>query len=148
MSLLDLRGLQVRFGDGPQALLAVDGLDLQVEAGEVLGIVGESGSGKSTMMNVLGCLDSPTTGTYTLDGEAVAGLSEDRLARVLDTAADHRLQSARTPPRLRPRPLRTEPRGQWQRTWAPPPGSAGAQRRAQRQGDGSARGRVRRGASP
>ena len=60
MSLLDLRGLQVRFGDGPQALLAVDGLDLQVEAGEVLGIVGESGSGKSVaMLALLGLIDPP-----------------------------------------------------------------------------------------
>ena len=60
MSLLDLRGLQVRFGDGPQALLAVDGLDLQVEAGEVLGIVGESGSGKSVaMLALLGLVDPP-----------------------------------------------------------------------------------------
>ena len=60
MSLLDLRGLQVRFGDGPQALLAVDGLDLQVDAGEVLGIVGESGSGKSVaMLALLGLIDPP-----------------------------------------------------------------------------------------
>ena len=47
-----------------------------------MALIGPSGSGKSTMMNVLGCLDLPTTGTYTLDGEAVAGLSEDQLARV------------------------------------------------------------------
>ena len=60
MSLLDLRGLQVRFGDGPRALLAVDGLDLQVDAGEVLGIVGESGSGKSVaMLALLGLVDPP-----------------------------------------------------------------------------------------
>ena len=60
MSLLDLRGLQVRFGEGPQALLAVDGLDLQVDAGEVLGIVGESGSGKTVaMLALLGLVDPP-----------------------------------------------------------------------------------------
>jgi putative ABC transport system ATP-binding protein len=57
-------------------------IDLLVQQGERIVVCGPSGSGKSTMMNVLGCLDLPTTGTYTLDGEAVGGLSEDQLARV------------------------------------------------------------------
>jgi putative ABC transport system ATP-binding protein len=61
---------------------ALRGLTMSIDRGEVVSIVGPSGSGKSTLMNILGCLDRPTSGTYTLDGESVAGLTDDQLANI------------------------------------------------------------------
>jgi putative ABC transport system ATP-binding protein len=61
---------------------ALRGLTLTINSGEVVAIVGPSGSGKSTLMNILGCLDRPTSGTYILDGEPVAGLNDDQLANI------------------------------------------------------------------
>jgi len=61
---------------------ALRGLTMSIYRGEVVAIVGPSGSGKSTLMNILGCLDRPTSGSYTLDSETVAGLSDDQLADI------------------------------------------------------------------
>jgi putative ABC transport system ATP-binding protein len=67
---------------GDNEFPALVDINLHIEKNEYVALTGPSGSGKSTLMNVLGCLDTPTTGTYSLDGEPVAGLDEDQLARV------------------------------------------------------------------
>ena len=61
---------------------ALRGISLQVKRGEVVAITGPSGSGKSTLMSILGCLDRPSSGDYNLDGEQVAGLTDDQLASI------------------------------------------------------------------
>ena len=67
---------------GEQEVCALCGVSLKIERGEVVSIMGPSGSGKSTLMNILGCLDLPTSGEYSLDGEEVAELTDDQLADV------------------------------------------------------------------
>ncbi|HET7924284.1 MAG TPA: peptidase domain-containing ABC transporter, partial [Rhodanobacteraceae bacterium] len=74
------RGLRYRYGDHEPFVL--DGVDLDVAAGECVAIVGASGSGKSTLMNILGCLDRPTSGSYRFLGEDVSGFERDELARL------------------------------------------------------------------
>jgi putative ABC transport system ATP-binding protein len=61
---------------------ALNGLSMQIACGEVVSIMGPSGSGKSTLMNIIGCLDRPTSGEYFLDGEPVAKLTDDQLATI------------------------------------------------------------------
>jgi putative ABC transport system ATP-binding protein len=67
---------------GEVEVQALRGASLKIERGEVVAIMGPSGSGKTTMMNILGCLDRPTSGEYILDGEPVAKLNDDQLANI------------------------------------------------------------------
>ncbi|WP_187626146.1 MacB family efflux pump subunit [Pseudomonas congelans] len=79
--LIDLRGIRKSYGGGDSPLVNVlRGIDLSIHAGEFVAIVGASGSGKSTLMNILGCLDRPTSGEYLFAGENVAELGSDELA--------------------------------------------------------------------
>ena len=68
------------YGTGDTAVHALDKLDLTVNRGDYLAVMGASGSGKSTAMNILGCLDRPSSGSYLLNGTPVEGLSDDQLA--------------------------------------------------------------------
>jgi len=80
--LLRLRGVTKRYGEGEAELLALRGIDLDVAAGEFIAIIGPSGSGKSTAMNILGCLDTPTSGQYLFKGAHVESLLRDQRARL------------------------------------------------------------------
>ena len=74
--ILDLRNINKSYGDGKLDVPVLFDINLQVDAGEYVSIMGPSGSGKSTLMNIIGCLDVPTSGTYILNGVNVAGLSD------------------------------------------------------------------------
>jgi putative ABC transport system ATP-binding protein len=78
--LIEVRGLTKVFGSGPNAFQALRGVDFDVEAGDFVAVMGSSGSGKSTMMNILGCLDIPSTGSYRFLGHPVERLTQDQRA--------------------------------------------------------------------
>jgi putative ABC transport system ATP-binding protein len=78
--LLSLRGVTKSFGVGAAAFQALKGVDLDVDQGDFVAVMGASGSGKSTMMNILGCLDVPTSGTYLFRGYHVEQLDRDQRA--------------------------------------------------------------------
>jgi len=78
--VVDAHQLTKVYQMGEIEVQALAGVDVQIERAEVIAIMGPSGSGKSTLMTILGCLDRPTTGDYSLDGEAVAELSDDGLS--------------------------------------------------------------------
>jgi putative ABC transport system ATP-binding protein len=80
--LIQLRGIAKRYGSGASELMALQGLNLDIAAGELVAIMGPSGSGKSTAMNILGCLDTPTAGQYIFKGVHVEALSRDQRARL------------------------------------------------------------------
>jgi putative ABC transport system ATP-binding protein len=81
-ALIHLDKVSKTYDSGENAVQALKGIDLEIGRGEFVAIIGPSGSGKSTLMHILGCLDSPTDGSYWLDGEDVAGLSARALARI------------------------------------------------------------------
>ena len=81
-SVIDIQGITKTYVNGKLSVPVLHGIDLQVNKGEFVSIMGPSGSGKSTFMNILGCLDRPTTGSYRLNSDEVATLSDDELAFV------------------------------------------------------------------
>ena len=82
MALIELRDVEKTYDLGEVKVEALKDATLDIEQGEYVALIGPSGSGKSTLMNTLGCLDRPTSGTYTLDGEDIVGMSRDQRARI------------------------------------------------------------------
>jgi len=80
--LIEMRELTRVYQLGPQEIYALRGVDLVIENGEYVAIMGPSGSGKSTIMNIIGCLDRPTSGRYLLDGIPVESMDDDELAAI------------------------------------------------------------------
>jgi putative ABC transport system ATP-binding protein len=80
--VIELKDIRKTYRMGEVDVNALAGLDLRVQRSDVLAIMGPSGSGKSTLMNIIGCLDRPTSGTYHLDGKTVSELKDDSLAEI------------------------------------------------------------------
>ncbi|WP_439889134.1 ABC transporter ATP-binding protein [Pseudomonas sp. MBLB4123] len=98
--MIRLSGLTRRFQVGEQRVVGLDGLELEVAAGDYLAVMGPSGSGKSTLLNILGLLDAPDGGEYWLNGEATAALSEARRAELRSRWIGFVFQSYHLIPRL------------------------------------------------
>jgi putative ABC transport system ATP-binding protein len=82
MSLIRIQDVTKRYDMGGDVILALNHVSLEIDSGEYVAIMGPSGSGKSTLMNIVGCLDRPSAGSYALRGLEVAGLPDDELARI------------------------------------------------------------------
>ena len=81
-ALIHIENMKKIYNPGENEVRALDGIDLDIEKGDLVAIVGHSGSGKSTLMNMLGCLNTPTSGKYVLDGQDVASMTDNQLADV------------------------------------------------------------------
>jgi putative ABC transport system ATP-binding protein len=99
-TLIEITGLTKVYGEGDAAVHALAGVDVQVERGEFVAVMGHSGSGKSTLMNIVGCLDRPTAGKYSLDGRDVSQLTKNELAAIRNEKLGFIFQSFNLLPRL------------------------------------------------
>jgi putative ABC transport system ATP-binding protein len=97
--MIRLQGIAKEYRMGDQTVHALQGVDLQIERNEMVAFIGASGSGKSTMMNIVGCLDQPSSGQYWLNGREVATMSGDDLARVRNQEIGFIFQSFHLLPR-------------------------------------------------
>ena len=97
--VVDTHKLTKTYQMGSIEVQALRGVSLQIQRGEVLSIMGPSGSGKSTLMNILGCLDRPTSGEYYLDGASIAGMNDNQLADIRNHKVGFIFQSFNLLPR-------------------------------------------------
>jgi putative ABC transport system ATP-binding protein len=97
--MIELDGVTKIYGNGSVKVRALGPVDLVIEEGDLVAIMGPSGSGKSTMMNILGCLDAPSDGRYTLDGIDVSKLRDNKLASIRNTRIGFVFQSFNLIPR-------------------------------------------------
>jgi putative ABC transport system ATP-binding protein len=98
--LIDIKGIQKVYNLGHEAVYALKHIDLDIYKGEYVALMGPSGSGKSTLMNILGCLDSFTSGTYILNGTDVSKMSENELAEVRNKEIGFVFQTFNLLPRM------------------------------------------------
>src|SRR6185436_18225010 len=99
MALIELDHISKTYDLGLSQVYALRDINVSIEAGEFVAIIGQSGSGKSTLMNILGCLDVPTTGRYSLAGRDVSQLEDDELADVRNLEIGFVFQSFQLLPR-------------------------------------------------
>ncbi len=100
LPLLQLENIKKQYRQGTLEVMALKGINLSVEEGEFVSIMGTSGSGKSTMMNILGCLDRPTSGYYRLEGVNVSSFDDSQLAVVRNQKIGFVFQSFNLLPKL------------------------------------------------
>lgn len=98
--MIELKNASRIYNIGMQPVPALDGINLQIGSGEYVAIMGASGSGKSTLMNIIGCLDKPTSGQYWLSGQEIDTLSEDDLAAVRNRTIGFVFQQFNLLPRM------------------------------------------------
>jgi len=98
--MIRLQGITKIYRVASQEVPALRGIDLEIERGEFLAIMGPSGSGKSTLMNIIGCLDRPTDGAYTLEGINISRLGDAQLARIRNRRLGFVFQSFNLLPRM------------------------------------------------
>jgi putative ABC transport system ATP-binding protein len=98
--MIEIHDLTKIYKLGSVEVPALNGVSFSIQDGEVVSIMGASGSGKSTLMNILGCLDLPTSGEYLLDGKSIAGMSEDELATIRNQKIGFVFQQFNLLPRL------------------------------------------------
>ena len=97
--MITLKDIAKQYQMGDQTVHALQGVDLHIERNEMVAFIGASGSGKSTMMNIVGCLDRPSAGTYFLNGQDVASMASDDLAQVRNAEIGFIFQSFHLLPR-------------------------------------------------
>ena len=98
-ALIELKDVKRHYAMGGETIRALDGVSLRIDSGSFISIVGSSGSGKTTLMNILGCLDVPSEGTYALRGRDVRGLSDDELSALRNREIGFVFQSFQLLPR-------------------------------------------------